>query len=281
MNYYPFHIGDYVAHTAHLEPMEDLAYRRLLDQYYIRECPLPSDVQATAKLIRMRSMADDVESVLREFFTLTDEGWVHSRCEVEIEKFQDKRAKARASAQASVNARKAGQLNDRSTDAEVSASERSTNAEKNQTDVELPKPEPKPEPIPNKELKEDAAEAAAPGKPSRSRFNPLEVELPDSVSSGAWSEWIAYRRQEGMSVKQVCLESQLRSLQQWHSEGQDPNEIIRTAIRASWKSLWPDKTAKARASPGFGGLPDKSAERKERIARLAAQAGDSREAVNA
>ena len=24
MNFYPFHIGDYVSHTAHLEPMEDL-----------------------------------------------------------------------------------------------------------------------------------------------------------------------------------------------------------------------------------------------------------------
>jgi len=40
MNYYPFHVGDYAAHTAHLEPMEDLAYRRMLDVYYLREEPL-------------------------------------------------------------------------------------------------------------------------------------------------------------------------------------------------------------------------------------------------
>jgi uncharacterized protein YdaU (DUF1376 family) len=44
MNYYPFHVGDYAAHTAHLEPMEDLAYRRMLDAYYLRESPLPVDV---------------------------------------------------------------------------------------------------------------------------------------------------------------------------------------------------------------------------------------------
>ena len=37
MNYFPFNVGDYSVHTAHLEPMEDLAYRRLLDQYYLRE----------------------------------------------------------------------------------------------------------------------------------------------------------------------------------------------------------------------------------------------------
>ena len=86
MNYFPFNVGDYAAHTGHLEPMEDLAYRRLLDQYYLREGPLPADIEATAKLVRMRSMKADVESVLKEFFTLTEAGWTHSRCEAEIEK---------------------------------------------------------------------------------------------------------------------------------------------------------------------------------------------------
>lgn len=33
------------------------------------------DIQATAKLVRMRSMAADVESVLREFFVPTEAGW--------------------------------------------------------------------------------------------------------------------------------------------------------------------------------------------------------------
>jgi hypothetical protein len=30
LNFYDFHIGDYASRTGHLEPMEDLAYRRLL-----------------------------------------------------------------------------------------------------------------------------------------------------------------------------------------------------------------------------------------------------------
>ncbi|HAC90929.1 MAG TPA: hypothetical protein DCF63_09895, partial [Planctomycetaceae bacterium] len=133
MNYYPFHLGDYAAHTAHLEPMEDLAYRRLLDQYYLREGPLPSDVSATAKLVRMRSKIDDGDSVLRDFFTRTEDGWVHGRCDAEIEKMQDKQAKAKASAQASVSARKARSLNGRSTPAEHqierTLNERSTNVD--------------------------------------------------------------------------------------------------------------------------------------------------------
>ena len=144
MNYYPFHVGDYAAHTSHLEPMEDLAYRRLLDQYYLRESALPADIQATAKLVRMRSFASDVESVLNEFFVLTENGWTHGRCESEIERMQDKQAKARASAQASVSARRAKSLNVRSTDVAKSCSERLTDAKEIPTDVELPTPTPTP-----------------------------------------------------------------------------------------------------------------------------------------
>lgn len=92
MNYYPFHLGDYAAHTAHLEPMEDLAYRRMLDKYYLREGSLPPNPADVARLVRMRQQIAEVEAVLKEFFTLTSEGWVHRRCEQEIEAFQERQA---------------------------------------------------------------------------------------------------------------------------------------------------------------------------------------------
>ena len=84
MNYFPFHIGDYAAHTGHLDEIEDLAYRRLLDQYYLRESPLPGDAEKTAKLVRLRGYQKEVESVLKEFFELGSSGWSHKRCEEEI-----------------------------------------------------------------------------------------------------------------------------------------------------------------------------------------------------
>ena len=142
MNYYPFHLGDYASHTSHLEPLEDLAYRRMLDAYYLREMPLPADPAEVARLVRMRPNLGDVEAVLREFFTLTDEGWRHTRCDEEIERMQDKQAKARASAAASVNARRAKAeqtSNERLTDVERTLNDRST-------DVELPTPTPTPTP---------------------------------------------------------------------------------------------------------------------------------------
>jgi len=191
LNYYPFNIGDYAAHTAHLEPMEDLAYRRLLDQYYMREEPLPADIQATAKLIRMRSMAADVESVLREYFILTDAGWTHSRCDREIEHMQDKQAKARASAKVSVSVRRANAertLTKEQTDVERTLPEKSA-------DVELPTPTPTPTPIP-REIQ---------NPPVRKRTVP-PLPCPDGVNPQTWDDWQALRRKKSAPVTQTVVD---------------------------------------------------------------------------
>lgn len=121
MNYYPFHLGDYAAHTAHLEPMEDLAYRRMLDLYYRTETALP-DIDSLCRLIRMKDFRAEVSNVLAEFFVWDGAGWTHARCEAEIDRMQDKQAKAKASAAASVNARAANAqrtLNERSAKVEL------------------------------------------------------------------------------------------------------------------------------------------------------------------
>lgn len=175
MNYYPFHLGDYAAHTGHLEPMEDLVYRRLLDLYYLREGPLPTDVMATAKLIRARSMAADVESVLQEFFVLTEDGWRHTRCDEEIAKMQDKQSKARASAAASVNARRAKA--ERSPPPDQTDAERSLNSKV--TDVQLPTPTPTPTPE-EKNPSGSVAASKSPRKPTGSKRVPADFTvLPD------------------------------------------------------------------------------------------------------
>lgn len=74
--------------------MEDLAYRRMLDLYYRTEKALPTDWREIARLIRMRDQVDAIQSVLREFFELTDLGWISARCEAEITKMQDRQASA-------------------------------------------------------------------------------------------------------------------------------------------------------------------------------------------
>ena len=100
MHYYQFNIGDYQSHTAHLSEMEDLAYRRLLDWYYLHESPIPNDLNEVARQIRMRSHSDCITTVLLEYFEQTPTGWIHNRADMEIEKVGEKSTKASKSAKA-------------------------------------------------------------------------------------------------------------------------------------------------------------------------------------
>ena len=106
MHYYQFNIGDYASHTAHLSEMEDLAYRRLLDWYYLHESPISLDTQDVAIRIRMRMHCDCIAFVLQEYFERTDEGWIHHRADREISKTGEKSIKASASAKARWNKEK-------------------------------------------------------------------------------------------------------------------------------------------------------------------------------
>jgi len=105
MHYYQFNIGDYASHTRHLNPFEDLAYRRLLDAYYLQERPLSSGLTSVARQINMRDNEAEVKAVLEEFFELTDEGWVSSRADREIEHFRAKREQASRAGKASAERR--------------------------------------------------------------------------------------------------------------------------------------------------------------------------------
>ena len=56
MHFYSFNIGDYMSHTMHLSPMEDLAYRRCMDIYYLHEKPLPEDKKDVARLVKIAGL---------------------------------------------------------------------------------------------------------------------------------------------------------------------------------------------------------------------------------
>ena len=95
MNFYPFHIGDYAAHTRHLSFMEDLAYRRLIDQYYLDECPLKGEPSFIARRIGMSDFSSDVQYILEMFFEKIDDLWISKRCDDEIAKYRVKADSAR------------------------------------------------------------------------------------------------------------------------------------------------------------------------------------------
>jgi uncharacterized protein YdaU (DUF1376 family) len=96
VNFYPFHIGDYAAHTRHLSLIEDLAYRRLMDAYYLSEKPLVGSFDAIARHIGMRDYQDEVKYILETFFEAIENGWMNKRADEEIAKYQAKAKSARS-----------------------------------------------------------------------------------------------------------------------------------------------------------------------------------------
>lgn len=100
MHYYTFKPKDYMSKTAFLEPLEDLAYRRMLDHCYLTEKPLPESIEEIAMLIRMRSHTDSIRIVLHYFFELTAEGYINDYVARELFAYHTKSLKAKASADA-------------------------------------------------------------------------------------------------------------------------------------------------------------------------------------
>lgn len=89
MNYYERHLGDYAKGTGHLSMLEHGAYTLLLDRYYSSEAGIPADkVYKVAKALKKDERAA-VDSVLAEFFTLTDGVWIKNRVEEEIQRYLD------------------------------------------------------------------------------------------------------------------------------------------------------------------------------------------------
>jgi uncharacterized protein YdaU (DUF1376 family) len=221
MNYYPFHLGDYASHTGHLDPMEDLAYRRMLDAYYLREGKLPKDVGEIARLIRLRDHAATIRDVLNEFFQETPDGWMHERCEEEILKMQDKQAKARASAYASVNARKAK--------ANQTLSEGNANAERTLngrlTDVQLPTPTPTPTPTPVNKRQ--------------------AVERPDDVFENVWNDFLALRKAKRSPLTKTALDAIEREADKVPTS---LNDALAMCCARGWQSFKADWVADKQAS---------------------------------
>lgn len=88
MHHYPFHVGDYIRATAHLDLIEDCVYRRLIDLYMETEKPIPNETQQVIRRLRLGSSGLILESILQEFFTLeADNCWHNSRCDGEIREF--------------------------------------------------------------------------------------------------------------------------------------------------------------------------------------------------
>jgi uncharacterized protein YdaU (DUF1376 family) len=105
MHYYQFNIGDYSSHTKGLSPIEDLAYRRMIDEYYLSEQAFNGCSTDVARLIGLREYHQEVDYVLGRYFTKEGDLWVHGRIDSDIEDYHQKQEKRSNAGKKSAEAR--------------------------------------------------------------------------------------------------------------------------------------------------------------------------------
>lgn len=86
MNYYERHLGDYARDTSHLSLIEHGVYTVMMDRYYATESGIPAEQIFRICRARTKEEKIAVETISREFFSLEDGVYKHSRIEGEIEK---------------------------------------------------------------------------------------------------------------------------------------------------------------------------------------------------
>ena len=204
MHYFQFNIGDYASHTRHLTLMEDLAYRRMLDAYYLREGELPLCAIEVGRIISMRHNISDVEQVLSEFFERTETGWFHKRAEAEIAHFRDKRQKASNAGKASAERRSNG----RSTDVQP------TN---NQEPITI-----------NQEPD------ITPHKPPKGPT----ILIPDWMPMDAWNGWIEIRVKRKKPLTARAASRAIMKLEDMRCAGQDIAEVLDRSTMNGWTDLY-------------------------------------------
>ena len=112
MHYYQFNIGDYASHTRNLSLLEDLAYRKLLDEYYLHERPLSGCITDVARQIGMKDYQAEVAFVLKSFFTNKEDVWINKRADREIMHYASKLDQASRAGKASAEVRRNGRSTD-------------------------------------------------------------------------------------------------------------------------------------------------------------------------
>lgn len=105
MHYYQFNIGDYSSHTKGLSLIEDLAYRRLIDEYYLAEQAFNGCSADVARLIGLRDNLQEVEYVLNRYFTKECDSWNHGRIDSDIADYHQKQEKRSNAGKKSAEAR--------------------------------------------------------------------------------------------------------------------------------------------------------------------------------
>jgi len=242
VNYYPHNVGDYLKKTLGLSMSQDGAYRRAIDWYYDHEGPLPLKPDVYDEL-RCKGRADReaVDSVLAKYFTKTEAGYRHDRCDEELAKYAAKADTARENGKRGGRPRNPGITNPVPAGLGLGIPE-GTQPKANQNQ--------EPEPIPS-------------GTGLREVPTTVAAILPGTLTTATWADWRAHLANRGKPMTPQGERLQLAQLR-GHA---DPETIVQNAIRNGHLRLEP-----------VGGWPDKATSiHEKRAATAAAMYGTTRD----
>lgn len=200
----------------------------------MREKCLPADIEAIAKLIRMREHTAVIRDVLNEFFVRTEEGYAHAKCEEVIAAVHSKRTKAQASA------------------AKRWDSERNANAMPTQCEGNAPSPSPSPSPITQEEEKTPRKRVVAP--------------CPADVDAAIWDDYLAVRKAKRAGPVTDTVLTGLR--REAERAGIALSEAVRACAEYGWQGFdakwYAERMAKTTVAKAKG---ESFAEQSARLAR--------------
>jgi uncharacterized protein YdaU (DUF1376 family) len=243
VNYYPHHIGDFNNATRHLTRIERSVYRDLIELYYDTEQPIPLDMKNVCRKILATSEQDStaVQQVLNEFFTETEQGWHHARCEQEILAFHTNISAKSLAGKASAAKREESRLKRL---AELNGSSTHVEQVLNSVDssVQLTK---NLEPI-TKNLK--------PSKSKTKTAKPAATPLvfPDWMPMEAWGKYLAMRVTLKKPITEHGIPLAIKRLEKLRAAGADPSDVLDHSTMNSYQGLFEPPVSRSSGPPSVG-----------------------------
>jgi uncharacterized protein YdaU (DUF1376 family) len=210
MHYYKFNIADWHLATSHLSLEEEAIYFKLVNFYYDTETPIPLETQTVIRRLRLGLHSDSVRLVLDEFFVKTEKGFVHERCDSEIQKYHKK-------------------------------------AETNKTVGKLGGRPKKIKDLKNNPQKTQTVSENNPQITLTTNHKPItksSIQLPEFLSSEMWAEWIQHRRSIKAPMSDLAQAKFINQLTSLVADGHDSKKLLDTAIANGWKTVYPKDETK-------------------------------------
>lgn len=225
MHYFQFNIGDYASHTSRLTPLEDLAYRRMLDLYYLNEQPLNGCLTDVARELGLSEHVNEVKYVLSKFFTETETGFSQKRIDLEIKKYKSNAKNKSKAGKASAKARQA-KASKEVTGVEQVLNTPATNVELNINHKPLTNNQ---EPITSLVIKDIVAKAP--------KFNFKNELLALNVDKDVLEDWLTVRKKKKASNTKTALKGLITEITK---SGLMINDAIEYAASKSWSGFKAD-----------------------------------------